>query len=138
MRDEHGIAVGGVRLPQAEVPVAQNSAIPLGQDIYSMLWGSSHPFDAATLDSLYADEEAYIAEFTKAAHAAVGRGGPARAATSIRRSPRPAPSTAAPARAPPADRRPVNLSRWCLAPTRQADRQSLVKRCSRNGSPYMW
>ena len=74
VRDEHGIAVGGVRLPQAEVPVAQNSAIPLGQDIYSMLWGSSHPFDAATLDSLYADEEAYIAEFTKAAHAAVAEG----------------------------------------------------------------
>ena len=102
VRDEHGIAVGGVRLPQAEVPVAQNSAIPLGQDIYSMLWGSSHPFDAAKLDSLYADEEAL--------HRRVHEGRPRRrrppgccsAATSIRRSPRPAPNTAAPARAPPA------------------------------------
>ena len=52
VRDEHGIAVGGVRLPQADVPVAQNSAIPLGQDIYSMLWGSSHPFDAAEARSV--------------------------------------------------------------------------------------
>ena len=67
VRDEHGIAVGGVRLPQADVPVAQNSAIPLGQDIYSMLWGSSHPFDAAKLDALYADEDAYIEQFTTAA-----------------------------------------------------------------------
>jgi hypothetical protein len=74
VRDEHGIAVGGVRLPQADVPVAQNSAIPLGQDIYSMLWGSSHPFDAAKLDSLYADEDAYIEQFTTAAHGAVEAG----------------------------------------------------------------
>jgi hypothetical protein len=74
VRDEHGIAVGGVRLPQAEVPVAQNSAIPLGQDIYSMLWGSSHPFDAAELDSLYGDEEAYLAQFATAAHAAIEAG----------------------------------------------------------------
>jgi hypothetical protein len=74
VRDEHGIAVGGVRLPQAEVPVAQNSAIPLGQDIYSMLWGSSHPFGAAKLDSLYADEDDYIDRFTQAAHAAVTTG----------------------------------------------------------------
>lgn len=74
VRDEHGIAVGGVRLPQADVPVAQNSAIPLGDDIYSMLWGSSHPFDAAKLDGLYADEDAYIERFTQATHAAVAAG----------------------------------------------------------------
>ncbi len=74
VRDVHGIAVGGVRLPQADAPVAQNSAIPLGEDIYSMLWGSSHPFDAEKLDSLYADEEGYIARFTSAAHAAVDAG----------------------------------------------------------------
>jgi Alpha/beta hydrolase domain len=47
VRDEHGLAVGGVRLPQVEVPVAQNSAIPLSNDIHSRLGGScvrpSHP-----------------------------------------------------------------------------------------------
>src|SRR5207302_10637899 len=37
VRDEHGIARGGIRLPQVEVPVAQNSAIPLAPDIYSRL-----------------------------------------------------------------------------------------------------
>lgn len=74
VRDEHGIATGGVRLPQADVPVAQNSAIPLGEDIYSLLWGSSHPFDAAKIDALYADEADYLARFTASAHAAVAAG----------------------------------------------------------------
>ena len=74
VRDEHGIAVGGVRLPQAEVPVAQNSAIPLGQDIYSMLWGSSNPFDRAKLEALYGDEESYAVQFTEAAERAVAEG----------------------------------------------------------------
>ncbi|MGB0112297.1 MAG: alpha/beta hydrolase domain-containing protein, partial [Ilumatobacteraceae bacterium] len=74
VRDVHGIAVGGVRLPQAEVPVAQNSAIPLGDDIYSMLWGSSHPFDSTTLDSLYGSEETYLERFTDAARSAVSAG----------------------------------------------------------------
>lgn len=70
VRDEHGIATGGVRLPQAEVPVAQNSAIPLGADIYSLLWGSSHPFDSAKLDALYSDAPTYVAQFTEAARRA--------------------------------------------------------------------
>lgn len=74
VRDEHGIAVGGVRLPQADVPVAQNSAIPLGQDIYSMLWGSSNPFDRAKLEALYGDEETYAVQFTEAAERAVAEG----------------------------------------------------------------
>jgi hypothetical protein len=68
--DAHGIATGGVRLPQAEVPVAQNSAIPVRADIFSLLWGSSHPFDAATLDALYGDEASYVAQFEAAARRA--------------------------------------------------------------------
>ena len=71
VRDEHGIAVGGIRLPQADAPVAQNCAIPLAPDIYSLLWGSSHPFSAEKLDGLYADEDAYILAFTTAAQRSV-------------------------------------------------------------------
>jgi hypothetical protein len=67
IRDQHGIAVGGIRLPQADVPVAQNCAIPLGPDIYSLLWGASHPFSPEKLDSLYNDEDAYIEAFSAAA-----------------------------------------------------------------------
>jgi hypothetical protein len=70
VRDEHGIATGGIRLPQADAPVARNSAIPLGKDIYSLLYGSSHPFDAAKLDALYDDEATYLVRFEEAARRA--------------------------------------------------------------------
>jgi hypothetical protein len=70
VRDAHGIATGGIRLPQADAPVAQNSAIPLGTDIYSLLYGSNHPFDAAKLDALYGDEATYLASFEEAARRA--------------------------------------------------------------------
>jgi hypothetical protein len=70
VRDEHGIAVGGIRLPAAEVPVATSSAVPLGPGIYPILQGSSFPFDAAKVRSLYADEAAYVAKVEEAARAA--------------------------------------------------------------------
>ena len=69
VRDEHGIAVGGVRLPAAEVPVATNSAIPLGPGIYPLLQGSSHPFPASKLVELYGDESTYAAKVEQAARA---------------------------------------------------------------------
>ena len=70
VRDAHGIATGGVRYPQADVPIAQNSAIPLGPGILLLLRGSSHPFGAELLDTLYDGERAYIERFTAAARAA--------------------------------------------------------------------
>ena len=70
VRDSPGIATGGIRYPQAQVPIAQNSSIPLGPGILLLLRGSCVPFDEATLDSLYADESAYIEKFTAAARAA--------------------------------------------------------------------
>ena len=69
-RDEHGIAKGGIRLPQVEVPVAQNSSIPLGEDIYSRLGGSCRPFSDEKLRALYGDKATYLARFEEAARAA--------------------------------------------------------------------
>ena len=69
-RDEHGLAKGGIRLPQVDVPVAQNSAIPLGDDIYSRLGGSSVPFPAEQVRSLYGGESGYLARFEQAAREA--------------------------------------------------------------------
>ena len=57
VRDEHGIARGGIRLPQVEVPIAQNSAIPVADDIFSLLYGSSVPFPAAKIRALYGDAD---------------------------------------------------------------------------------
>jgi hypothetical protein len=70
VRDEHGIAVGGIRLPAADVPVAQNSAIPLGEGIFALLYGSSKPFAPEKVRALYGDVDTYVARFEEAARAA--------------------------------------------------------------------
>ena len=70
-RDAHGIARGGVRLPQAEVPVAMNSAIPLEPTRGLLLRGSSSPFDAAKLKALYGSEAGYLKQFKEAARRSV-------------------------------------------------------------------
>ncbi len=70
VRDEHGIARGGIRLPQVEVPVAHNSAIPVADDIFSILYGSHVPFAAEKIDELYGDAATYLARFADAARAA--------------------------------------------------------------------
>lgn len=74
VRDEHGIAEGGIRLPQADVPLAQNSAIPLSEDIFALLGGSSHPFAAAKVIELYGDVEQFVTRFQTAAQRAVEAG----------------------------------------------------------------
>ena len=70
VRDEHGIARGGIRLPQADVPIAQNSAIPVAPDIFSVLYGSSVPFPPDEVRRLYGDLDTYLARFEEAARAA--------------------------------------------------------------------
>jgi hypothetical protein len=74
VRDRHGIATGGVRLPQADAPVAANSSTPVTDDFAGRLRGSNKPFDAAKLDALYGDEDGYLARFREAAAAAVAAG----------------------------------------------------------------
>jgi len=74
VRDAHDIAVGGVRLPQADVPVATNTSVPLGEDFASALRGSNRPFGASRLTALYGDERAYLARFEEAAARAVAAG----------------------------------------------------------------
>ena len=74
VRDEHGIAKGGIRLPQVEVPVAQNSAIPLTEDIFGILDGSCHPFPADEIRRLYGDKSTYLTRFEAAAQNAVAAG----------------------------------------------------------------
>ena len=74
VRDVHGIAKGGIRLPQADVPLATNSAIPLADDIFAYLRGSSHPFSAEKLRALYADKASFLAGFDAAARRAVADG----------------------------------------------------------------
>ena len=74
VRDEHGIASGGIRLPQVEVPLAKNSAIPRGEGIFALLGGSCEPFPAAKVRALYGDEATFIERFEAAAARAVDAG----------------------------------------------------------------
>jgi len=74
IRDETGMATGGVRMPQADAPVAVNSSIPVTDDFAGRLRGSNKPFGAAKLDALHGDEAAYLARFRQAADAAVVAG----------------------------------------------------------------
>ena len=74
VRDVHGIAKGGIRLPQVDVPIATNSAIPRAADIFSYLRGSWRPFDADKLRALYGDKVAFRTEFESAAKRAVEAG----------------------------------------------------------------
>lgn len=70
VRDEHGIARGGIRLPQVEVPVATNSSVPLGDGFTQRLGGSCTPFPEAKLRALYGDATTYLARFDEATRAA--------------------------------------------------------------------
>jgi hypothetical protein len=74
VRDEHGIATGGIRLPQVEVPLATNSAIPRGEGIFAVLGGSCAPFPVSKLRALYGDQATYLARFEAAAQRAVAAG----------------------------------------------------------------
>ncbi len=74
VRDADGIAIGGIRLPQVQVPLAHNSAISLGQDIYSYLGGCSRPFTATEARRRYGTRDAFLAQFEQAARAAVDAG----------------------------------------------------------------
>lgn len=74
VRDEHGIARGGIRLPQVEAPVACNSAVALRPDMQHLLLGSNEPFDAATLTRLYGDEAGFRRAFRAAAEQAFAAG----------------------------------------------------------------
>ena len=58
----------------ADVPVAQNSAIPLSNDIFAYLGGSSHPFAADEVRARYGDRTSFLHRFELAATAAVDAG----------------------------------------------------------------
>jgi hypothetical protein len=70
VRDEHGIARGGIRLPQVEVPLASNSAVFSPESRMGSLGGSCVPFPPETVRTLYGDVDTYLARFEQAARAA--------------------------------------------------------------------
>jgi hypothetical protein len=69
-RDADGIALGGIRLPQVEVPLAHNSAIQRAPDVFARLVGSHEAFSVDELRRRYGNRECYLAEFERAARSA--------------------------------------------------------------------
>jgi hypothetical protein len=74
VRDADGIARGGVRLPQADVPLAHNSAVQRSPDVFARLVGSYEPFAAEEVHRRYGSRNRYLARYEEAARAAVAAG----------------------------------------------------------------
>jgi hypothetical protein len=75
VRDERGIAKGGVRTPIVDVPLAANVGDATNSPGFCRVFGQIQPFDAATLAELYPDGSAdYADAFEDAANRAVKAG----------------------------------------------------------------
>jgi hypothetical protein len=77
--DPNGLALGGLRTPWVDVPIARTSGDGVWdnspENVMSAIFGSGEPFDADTLDRLYpggADE--YLGVFTAALDTAIAAG----------------------------------------------------------------
>jgi hypothetical protein len=68
-RDQHGIAKGGVRLPDVEAPISSNSGYN-GAAGLEALTGSTQPFTKEKIKALYPSHESYVAKVSMAAKAA--------------------------------------------------------------------
>jgi len=73
-RDEHGNALGGIRTPVVDVPVATHSGEPVGDVLICAFFGSSTPFEPERLVELYGTESAYVSAFDAALDDAVAGG----------------------------------------------------------------
>jgi hypothetical protein len=68
-RDANGNVKGGIRLPDIEVPIASYAPTNSGGNVPGacLLLGTTTPFDAAKLKSLYPTHQDYVAKYTAAA-----------------------------------------------------------------------
>jgi hypothetical protein len=74
LRDANGNALGGIRTPQLDVPIATLSGEAQGGSLFCIMFGITVPFDEAKLAALYPDHESYVAAFNEATDRAVHEG----------------------------------------------------------------
>jgi hypothetical protein len=72
--DAFGNALGGIRTPAVDVPIAVLSGLGQTGSVFCSLFGTTVPFDDATLAVLYPKHRAYVSAVNKAANAAVKAG----------------------------------------------------------------
>jgi hypothetical protein len=73
VKDANGNTVGGIRTPQVDVPIATFSGVGSGS-ITCLLFGSTVPFDAAKLGSLYPTHKDFVSQYNKAVKRALKSG----------------------------------------------------------------
>jgi hypothetical protein len=74
VRDARGNALGGIRTPVVDAPIAALSGLGQSGSSFCGLFGTTVPFDAATLAALYPTHEAYVSAVGRASRAAVKAG----------------------------------------------------------------
>jgi hypothetical protein len=74
VRDTNGNALGGIRTPQTDVPIATLSGEGQVGTLFCILFGTTTLFDDELLASLYPDHETYVAAVEEAADQAVEAG----------------------------------------------------------------
>lgn len=72
--DAQGNALGGVRTPQVDAAVARLSGSGQSGESFCGLFGTTAPFDAATLAGLYPDRQTFVDRWNAAIDAAVAAG----------------------------------------------------------------
>jgi hypothetical protein len=74
-RDADGIALGGIRTPEVDVPVATLSGEPGPvSSVICLLLGSTKPFSQQRLEELYPDRQAYLDDYARATDATIATG----------------------------------------------------------------
>lgn len=74
-RDEQGIALGGIRTPAVDAPIAVHSGEAAEDgDVLCMLFGETQPLDSDTLAELYPTHQDYVDAVTDSAEDAVAAG----------------------------------------------------------------
>jgi len=73
-RDQHGNALGGIRTPWVDVPIATFTGQQSGGSILCLIFGTTTPFDAPTLAALYPTHKAFTSAYDKALKRAAKRG----------------------------------------------------------------
>ena len=74
VRDDNAIALGGIRLPQVDVPLGHNSAIRQAPDIFARLVGYHESFPDEKVRALYGSRDEYVAQYAEATWAAGAAG----------------------------------------------------------------
>jgi len=73
-RDEHGNALGGIRTPWVDVPIATLSGEGQSGDGFCFIFGTTKLFDEAKLAALYPTRRAYVKPYKKSMKRALKRG----------------------------------------------------------------